>query len=117
MAKKPFLKAMAKAWETEMTGTVNEVARGKKRFTKGGYQKHELGFKNGKYVITGGWVDKEGLSPMTTNINGCTWGWIGHHDRHRGGLWATPGVWQPSGDQRDQKVRCRSIRDTLHELK
>ncbi len=30
--------------------------------------------KNGKYVITGGWVDKEGLSPMTTNINGCTWG-------------------------------------------
>ncbi len=36
------------------------------------YSIHVL--KNGKYVISGGWVDKEGLSPMTTNINGCTWG-------------------------------------------
>ncbi len=36
------------------------------------YSIHVL--KNGKYVISGGWVDKEGLSPMTTNISGYTWG-------------------------------------------
>ena len=36
------------------------------------YSIHVL--RNGKYVISGGWVDKEGLSPMTTHINGCTWG-------------------------------------------
>ena len=36
------------------------------------YSIHVL--KNEQYAISGGWVDKEGLSPMTTNINGCTWG-------------------------------------------
>ncbi len=36
------------------------------------YSIHVL--KNGQYAISRGWVDKEGLSPMTTNINGCTWG-------------------------------------------
>ena len=30
--------------------------------------------KNGQYTISGGWVDKKGLSPLRTNINGCTWG-------------------------------------------
>ncbi len=36
------------------------------------YSIHVL--KNGQYAISGGWVDKEGLSPLRTNINGCTWG-------------------------------------------
>ncbi len=36
------------------------------------YSIHVL--ENGKYVISGGWVDQNGLSPMTTHINGCTWG-------------------------------------------
>ncbi len=30
--------------------------------------------KNGQYAISGGWVDKKGLSPLRTHINGCTWG-------------------------------------------
>ena len=29
---------------------------------------------NGTYSVSGGWFDKKGLSPMTTNIVGCTWG-------------------------------------------
>jgi hypothetical protein len=28
----------------------------------------------GVYSISGGWVDQQGLSPLTTTINGCTWG-------------------------------------------
>ncbi len=36
------------------------------------YSIHVL--KNGQYAISGGWVDKEGLSPLRTHINGCTWG-------------------------------------------
>jgi len=29
---------------------------------------------NGLFSISGGWVDKRGLSPWTTTISGCTWG-------------------------------------------
>ena len=29
---------------------------------------------NGMYSVSGGWFDKQGLSPMTTRIAGCTWG-------------------------------------------
>ncbi len=36
------------------------------------YSIHVL--KNGQYAISGGWVDKKGLSPLRTHINGCTWG-------------------------------------------
>ncbi len=36
------------------------------------YSIHVL--KNGQYAISGGWVDKEGLSPLRTSISGCTWG-------------------------------------------
>ena len=25
-------------------------------------------------VVSGGWFDRKGLSPMTTRISGCTWG-------------------------------------------
>jgi len=27
-----------------------------------------------KYTVSGGWFDKNNLSPVTTTINGCTWG-------------------------------------------
>lgn len=29
---------------------------------------------DGYYSISGGWFDRQGLSPMKTTINGCTWG-------------------------------------------
>jgi len=29
---------------------------------------------NGFYLISGGWFDRKGLSPMKTTITGCTWG-------------------------------------------
>ena len=29
---------------------------------------------DGYYLISGGWFDRHGLSPMKTTINGCTWG-------------------------------------------
>ena len=29
---------------------------------------------DGRYSVSGGWFDREGLSPQTTTINGCTWG-------------------------------------------
>ena len=30
--------------------------------------------EDGFYLVSGGWFDKKGLSPMKTTINGCTWG-------------------------------------------
>ncbi len=30
--------------------------------------------ENGFYSISGGWFDREGLSPFRTTITGCTWG-------------------------------------------
>lgn len=29
---------------------------------------------NGQYSVSGGWFDRQGLSPMKTTIRGCTWG-------------------------------------------
>ena len=29
---------------------------------------------DGRYSVSGGWFDREGVSPQTTTINGCTWG-------------------------------------------
>ena len=29
---------------------------------------------NQKYIVSGGWFDRKGLSPMRLTINGCTWG-------------------------------------------
>jgi hypothetical protein len=28
----------------------------------------------GLYSVSGGWFDREGVSPQKTTINGCTWG-------------------------------------------
>jgi hypothetical protein len=36
------------------------------------YSIHVL--ENGVYQVSGGWFDKNGVSPMTITINGCTWG-------------------------------------------
>jgi hypothetical protein len=30
--------------------------------------------ENGFYLVSGGWFDLHGLSPMKTTISGCTWG-------------------------------------------
>ncbi len=30
--------------------------------------------ENGHYFVSGGWFDKNNLSPMKIKINGCTWG-------------------------------------------
>jgi hypothetical protein len=30
--------------------------------------------EEGFYLVSGGWFDREGLSPMKTNISGRTWG-------------------------------------------
>ena len=29
---------------------------------------------NGHYYVSGGWFDKNSLSPMKVKMNGCTWG-------------------------------------------
>ncbi len=29
---------------------------------------------DGTYLVSGGWFDKNNLSPMKLSINGCTWG-------------------------------------------
>lgn len=29
---------------------------------------------NHSYLVSGGWFDRKGLSPLKTRINGCTWG-------------------------------------------
>ncbi|MFQ5817256.1 MAG: hypothetical protein ACE5H2_04770 [Terriglobia bacterium] len=36
------------------------------------YSIYALG--NDLYSVSGGWFDRQGLSPATTTINGCTWG-------------------------------------------
>lgn len=30
--------------------------------------------EGGGYLVSGGWFDRKGVSPMKTNIAGCTWG-------------------------------------------
>jgi hypothetical protein len=30
--------------------------------------------EDGLYLVSGGWFDRHGLSPMKTSITGCTWG-------------------------------------------
>jgi hypothetical protein len=29
---------------------------------------------DGRFQVSGGWFDRQGASPATTTINGCTWG-------------------------------------------
>ena len=29
---------------------------------------------NNNYLVSGGWFDRKGLSPLRTTITGCTWG-------------------------------------------
>ncbi len=30
--------------------------------------------ENGRFSVSGGWFDLQGMSPATVTINGCTWG-------------------------------------------
>ena len=30
--------------------------------------------RGGKYLVSGGWFDRNNMSPMRVSINGCTWG-------------------------------------------
>jgi hypothetical protein len=30
--------------------------------------------EDGSYLVSGGWFDRKGLSPVRTSISGCTWG-------------------------------------------
>ena len=36
------------------------------------YSLYALG--DGRYCVSGGWFDRQGVSPATVTINGCTWG-------------------------------------------
>lgn len=33
-----------------------------------------LAIGDGRFGVCGGWFDREGLSPATVSVNGCTWG-------------------------------------------
>ncbi len=71
------------------------------------YSIHVL--KNGQYAISGGWVNKEGLSPTENQHQWLYLGWIGHPDGHRGCLWTAPGVWQSSRDHQDTPLQRSSL--------
>ena len=54
-------KSNLNAWDTIILKTINSVY-----FVK--VQEQE------QYLVSGGWFDKNNLSPAITTINGCTWG-------------------------------------------
>jgi hypothetical protein len=60
---------------------------------------------NGQYMVSGGWFDRQGESPATTAINGCTWGGRVIHT----GIIAAPGLFLEFGNDvvttRIQRVR------------
>ena len=59
----------------------------------------------GEYMVSGGWFDKEGVSPAKVAINGCTWGGRAIHSE----MLAAPGLFLEFGNQvtttRIQQVR------------
>jgi hypothetical protein len=68
------------------------------------------------YSVSGGWFDRQGLSPMRVSINGCTWGGTAiKHD-----IVAAPGLFLEFSNQvkttRIQQVRVvkSETPDTLH---
>lgn len=69
---------------------------------------------DGQYRVSGGWFDRHGESPITTGINGCTWGGRVIHT----GLIAAPGLFLEFGNEvlttRIQTVRV--IRDEAHNV-
>ena len=68
------------------------------------------------YSVSGGWFDRQGLSPMRVTVNGCTWGGTAiKHD-----IVAAPGLFLEFGNQvkttRIQQVRVikSEVAATLH---
>jgi hypothetical protein len=59
----------------------------------------------GEFMVSGGWFDKEGVSPAKVSINGCTWGGRAIHSE----MLAAPGLCLEFGNQvtttRIQQVR------------
>lgn len=49
----------------------------------------------GQYMVSGGWFDRHGETPVTTGINGCTWGGRVIHT----GLIAAPGLFLEFGNE------------------
>jgi hypothetical protein len=33
-----------------------------------------LALTEGRYLVSGGWFDRHGVSPLETGVSGCTWG-------------------------------------------
>jgi hypothetical protein len=60
---------------------------------------------DGQYSVSGGWFDREGVSPTTISINGCTWGGSAIHSE----IVAARGLFLEFGNQvvttRIQNVR------------
>jgi len=50
---------------------------------------------DGQYMVSGGWFDRRGETPVTTGINGCTWGGRVIHT----GLIAAPGLFLEFGNE------------------
>ncbi len=59
----------------------------------------------GLYSVSGGWFDRQGLSPLRTTINGCTWGGSAIRDD----IVAAPGLCVEFGNQ-VMTTRIRQIR-------
>lgn len=47
------------------------------------------------YAVSGGWFDKEGLSPCQVQVNGCTWG----GNAIKEDILAAPGLFMEFGNQ------------------
>ena len=59
----------------------------------------------GDYAVSGGWFDKEGLSPFQVQVNGCTWGGNAIKEDIR----AAPGLFMEFGNQ-VKTTRIRHVR-------
>jgi hypothetical protein len=59
----------------------------------------------GLYSVSGGWFDRQGLSPLQTTINGCTWGGSAIRDD----IVAAPGLCVEFGNQ-VMTSRVRQVR-------
>jgi len=59
----------------------------------------------GLYSVSGGWFDRQGLSPLKTTINGCTWGGSAIRDD----IVAAPGLCVEFGNQ-VMTTRIRQVR-------
>lgn len=53
----------------------SDLSRGDQVFVKTSNSVYTIRMLNDRQcIVSGGWFDRKGLSPMQTRINGCTWG-------------------------------------------